>query len=85
MRVFAGNLTPELAGDAVFEPVSLSEFADGSGAEVLWQAASAQLPAGGVTASAIAALSSELAERAEKPSALRGRATVLTDALVPLS
>ena len=70
---------------AVFEPVALTEFADGSGGRLLWQAALRNLPGGGVTASAIAALSSELAERSERASALRGRATVLTDAIVPVS
>jgi hypothetical protein len=83
VRVHRLVLTPELPGDAVFEPVALAEHSDGSGEQVPWQSALHRLP-GSVTASAIAALSSELAERAEKASALRGRATVLTDAVVSL-
>lgn len=77
-------LTPELPNDSLFEPVALSESTDGSGARLPWQAVLSRLPDQTVAPSAIAALASELAERAERATALRGRATVLTDAIVPL-
>jgi len=88
VRVERIVMVPELPGDAVFRPVRFSEFADGSGAQVSWEEAAARFGDSPIGANAAAALSSELAERAERAQVLRAGAgaepVVLTDAIVPL-